>query len=135
MPIAIRQNNGTNVLEVVASGKLSHEDYENFLPQVEEMVRKHGKIRVLVDMIDFHGWEPMAVWDDTLFAVKHFSDISRIAMVGDKEWEHLMANFCKLFTKAEVRYYDWTQLVAAKQWLAEPRREPLERVPARVGVR
>ena len=35
MPISLNQNEGTNLLEVVVNGKLTHEDYEHFLPKVE----------------------------------------------------------------------------------------------------
>jgi hypothetical protein len=135
MPIALNHRDTTNVLEVVMSGKLSHEDYERFVPEVETMVRKYRKIRVLVDMIDFHGWEPHALWDDTKFAFKHFNDISRIAMVGDTKWELRMAQVCRLFSRAEIRYYDWTKLREARAWIDAPRKETLKRVPATVSLR
>jgi hypothetical protein len=125
MPIALNQKNGTDLLEVVVSGKISHDDFEHFGPKVEEMVKQHGKIRVLFDMVDFHGWEPTAIWDDTKFAFKHFCDITRLAMVGDKTWEKGMSAFCKPFTKAEIRYFDWSAIREAWAWLDVPRKKTL----------
>jgi hypothetical protein len=61
---------------------------------------------VLFDIIDFHGGEVSAAWEDTRFAIRHFADIDRLVIVGDKEWQHGMAIFCKPFTKAQVRYFD-----------------------------
>jgi hypothetical protein len=51
--------------------------------------------------------------------LKHFSDIERLAMVGDKKWQHGMATFCKPFTKATVRYFDQAQAAEARTWLTE----------------
>jgi hypothetical protein len=53
------------------------------------------------------------------FATKHFSDIERMAMVGEKKWQQGMAIFCKPFTKATVRYYDQVDAVEARKWLGE----------------
>jgi hypothetical protein len=67
----------------------------------------------------FHGWEASAAWEDTKFGIKHFADIERLAMVGDKEWQDGMALFCKPFTKAMVRYFDHAEAVEARKWLAQ----------------
>ena len=71
------------------------------------------------DMVDFHGWEASAVWEDVKFGMKHLADIERIAMVGEKRWQRGMAIFSKPFIKAEVRYFDHTAAADARQWLAE----------------
>jgi len=44
------------ILEAHVSGKLTKEDYEEFTPRAERAIDEHGKIRVLFDMHDFHGW-------------------------------------------------------------------------------
>jgi hypothetical protein len=119
MSLKLSQENGTNLLEVQISDKLTHEDYERFEPKVDEMVKRHGKIRVLFDMQDFHGWNPGGLWDDTKFTMKHYGDIERIAMIGDKTWEKGMSVFCKPFTSAEVRYFEKPGLSEAHQWLEQ----------------
>lgn len=121
MPIALKPaNDGSNLLVAVVSGTLTHEDYEHFVPQVENMVEKHRKIRVLLDMVNFHGWKTGAMWDDTKFTFQHLCDIERIAMVGDQTWEKWMSACCRVCTCAEVRYFDWKDLTAARAWLDEP---------------
>jgi hypothetical protein len=72
---------------------------------------------MLFDMTDFHGWEASAAWEDFKFGIKHFSDIERLAMVGEKQWQHGMATFFKPFTKAEVRYFDHADHAEAGKWL------------------
>jgi hypothetical protein len=68
-------------------------------------------------MIDFHGWNTGALWEDIKFGLKHFMDIERIAMVGDKKWEKGMSAFCKPFTTAKIRYFDPSQVEEARTWL------------------
>ena len=100
MAIKLTEQDNGKILEVQVSGKLAHEDYLHFVPKFEQMVQQYGKIRVLFNMVGFHGWEAGALWDDIKFDVKHFSDVERLAMVGDKQWEEGMSVFCRPFTTA-----------------------------------
>ncbi len=117
MAIEVTEKNNGKVLEVRASGKLLHEDYQQFVPAFERLLRQHGKIRVLFEMSDFHGWKAGALWDDIKFDLKHFTDIERLAMVGDRKWEKGMSVFCKPFTTAKIRYFDRAQVADAHAWL------------------
>ena len=105
-------------LAIKLSGKLTAENYEEFVPKVESIVKDRGSIRILITMHDFHGWEMAAAWEDTKFGVRHFHDIERLAMVGEKAWQHGMAVFCKPFTKATVRYFDLSDSRDAENWIS-----------------
>ena len=117
MTIQISEDNGGKVFSVHVSGKLAKADYERFVPEFERLVQQHGKMRMMFDMTDFHGWEISALWEDTKFAMHHFDDIERIAMVGEKRWQQGMASFCKPFTKATIRYFDHADAAEAGKWL------------------
>jgi hypothetical protein len=117
-PVTLKETNGGKVLEIQLTGKLAKEDYEHFVPVVERLVKDHGKIRLLVEMHDFHGWTAGALWQDVKFDAKHFSDIERLAIVGETKWQHGMAVFCKPFTAAKVRYFDRPAIDQAREWLA-----------------
>lgn len=107
----------SKILEVQVSGKLAHEDYQHFVPEFERLVKQHGKIRLLFEMVDFHGWDTAALWDDIKFDLKHLSDIERLAMVGDRKWEKGMSVFCRPFTTARIRYFDHESIDEARAWL------------------
>ena len=119
MSIKLKEENGGKVLVVHVSGKLVKADYDHFVPEFERLVRQHGKLNVLFDMTDFHGWEAAAMWEDTKFAIRHFSDIEKLAIVGGNRWQQGMATFCKPFTKATVQYFDHADDAAALTWLSE----------------
>ena len=119
MPIKFVDQNEGKVLSVQVTGKLAKADYVYFTPEFERLVRLNGHMRVLFDMAGFEGWEASALWEDIKFDVKHFSAIERLAILGDKKWEHGMAMFCKPFTTAAIRYFDHTDAAEARKWLDE----------------
>jgi len=119
MPVVITELVAGKVVEVKISGKLHKEDYEHFVPLFERLIAQHGKLRLLVEMHEFHGWDVSALWQDIKFDLKHFKDIERLALVGESKWEKGMATFCKPFTSATIRYFDVAQASAARAWVEE----------------
>lgn len=108
-----------NVISMTITGKLEKEDYGIFVPEMERLIQEHGKIRLLMALVDFEGWSAGAAWEDTKFGVRHFNDLERLGIVGDRTWEKGMALFCKVFTTAKVRYFDHDELEEAKRWIRE----------------
>jgi len=100
------------------SGKLHDEDYKKFVPALDAAIAKSGKIRLLAQFHDFHGWDAKALWDDIKFSTTHCTKIAKIALVGETSWEMWMATVCKPFTMAKIKYFDAGQIDAAKAWLA-----------------
>ena len=101
------------------SGKLTDRDFREFIPQVEQLIDKNGRIRLLFELDDFHGWDLQAAWDDFKFSLKHLRDIERLAVVGDREWEEWMVRLAKPFAMSKVKYYDKHRLHEAWEWLRE----------------
>lgn len=109
-----------STLAIRASGKLTHQDYQSFLPKLEEKIKQAGKVSLLLELDNFSGWDLKAAKDDFTFALKHMGDLERIAIVGDKSWEHWMTIMAKPFLLlGSVRYYNKEQLQEAWGWLRE----------------
>jgi hypothetical protein len=108
-----------NVLGFKMSGKLHDEDYKAFVPLVDAAVAQQGKVRLLAQFHDFHGWDAHALWDDVKFSTSHCTKLERIALVGEKKWEQWMAKVCKPFTMAKIEYFDASEFDEARAWLAE----------------
>jgi hypothetical protein len=117
MSVLLEKKENTKILDVKVKGKLTEEDYEQFVPETERLIDEHGKIRVLFEMEDFHGWDAGALWEDIKFDVKHFSDIERLAFVGDRTWEKGMSVFCRPFTTAKIKFFEPEQRQQAIEWL------------------
>ena len=111
------------LLGLKLSGKLHDEDYRQFLPGGEGITTEEGKRRRLIQFEDFHGWDLHSAWDDLDFGMAH---VERIAIVGDRRWEMLLANFAKPFSQAEMKYFDRSEIDAAWEWLRETGEEGTE---------
>jgi hypothetical protein len=100
------------------SGKLQDADYKQFVPLVDAAIAREGKVRLLAQFHDFHGWDLHALWDDIKFSTTHCTSIERVALVGEKAWEKWMAVVCKPFTRATIKYFDVSAIDEAKTWIA-----------------
>lgn len=105
-----------NAIGFKMSGKLHDEDYKKFVPLVDA-AGAQGKVRLLAQFHDFHGWDAKALWDDIKFSTTHCTKIEKIALVGDKTWEKWMAKVCKPFTMAKIEYFDAANIDKAWAWL------------------
>ena len=119
MAVELYETDEGKVLTVKAVGTLTKEDYEAFVPRVEHLMQQFGKIRILFEMKDFHGWSAGALWEDIKFDIRHFRDIERLALVGDRKWEKGMSVFCKPFTAAKVKYFDVSGAEEARDWIQD----------------
>jgi hypothetical protein len=117
--VQIAKENDGKLLVVKLTGKLQKSDYLHFVPMVNEAVARDGKIRVLVELHDFHGWSAGAIWEDIKFDLKNFNQIERLAIVGETRWEHGMAAFCWAFTSAKIQYFTHDQAREARKWILE----------------
>ncbi len=118
MSVELHEPAEGSAVEIRLSGKLTRQDYDLFVPELERLIAEHGKIRLLVELEGFHGWTGGALWEDVKFDARHFNDIERLAMVGEERWHEWMTHFCKPFTTAEVRYFDRGRSDEARAWIA-----------------
>ena len=107
-----------NVLGVEAAGKVTHEDYrDRLIPKVEAMLAK-GPIRALVVMRNEIGdYSLEAMWDDQKFGLKHWGDLTHIAMVTDHAWVRVMATLFAPLYPARMKMFGLNELDAAKAWI------------------
>jgi hypothetical protein len=80
---------------------------------------ENERVRILLELDDFHGWELAAGWEDLKFGLRHYRDLERLAIVGDRTWERVMANVFKPFTVGQVRYFDRSEIAAAREWISD----------------
>ena len=99
------------------SGRLDHDDYDLMVPMIENAISgiRKPKIKVLVDAIEFEGWDLRAAWDDLKFGLKHNSEFTKLAFVGNKKWEEYGIKISNWFMNAKMRYFE--DIDEARQWL------------------
>ncbi len=102
-----------------ATGHVTDADYkERMIPVLEKAIADKGKVSFLYVLgATFDGYEPAAMWDDTLFGFKHLKDFQKVAVVTDHT---VYAGAVRLFAPMmpfETRVFPLAELDAAKAWL------------------
>jgi hypothetical protein len=118
MPLAIRTL-GAKALEFDIRGKLEERDYERVMPMLEGRIDDFGSVDLLIRVSDFAGWTPSAFWEDLKFDVRHFSDVGRLALVGEEPQAKWMALISRPFTGANVRHFPENDLGKARAWVGD----------------
>ena len=119
MSFVLKEQSDGHVIEMTVSGALTKEAYQEFVPLVEAATHKYGKVRVLLVMMGFHGWDAGVQWEDSGVAIDRFEDIERLAIVGETVWEQGSSMFCRPFTGETIRYLSTVKLDAARSWVQE----------------
>ncbi len=108
------------VVAFKAVGKLTHDDYQKLLPTLEKIIAEEGRVSLLLELENFHGWNMEAARDDYQFASHHRHSFERIAIVGDRRWEKWLTRLASPFIDGQVRYFTHDQLPQAWDWVREP---------------
>ncbi|OQX73308.1 MAG: STAS/SEC14 domain-containing protein [Campylobacteraceae bacterium 4484_4] len=115
--VAVNRSADQLFIELKMIGKLTHEDYQTFVPILEKALKEAQNLRVnmLVDMTAFKSWKLRAAWDDMVFGLKHRGDFNKMAIVGKKKWEEVATAMMQPLMKGKVKFFKKRQ--KALEWL------------------
>ena len=104
-------------LSFKAMGTLTHADYEKVTPLIDAALEgiKEPKVKALVDISEFDGWELQAVWDDFKIGLKHGSEFEKVAIYGKDRWIEYAINITSWFMSGEIKEFD--NIEDALRWL------------------
>ena len=108
-----------HVLGMKIGGRVTKEDYDQFIPAMEEAIEEYGKISVLVEIEHITGVDPGAMWEEIKFDVHHLKHIERFAVVGDARWEERSVRIMDPFIKAQCKFFRKEDEDEAWRWLRE----------------
>ncbi|MEA3498515.1 MAG: STAS/SEC14 domain-containing protein [Campylobacterota bacterium] len=102
---------------IEVDGKLTHEDYEFFIPSFESAIQhiKEPKIDLLINIENFNGWEIQAAWDDLKFSLKHGKEFNKLAVVGQNRLLEYSAKISAWLLPYDVKFFE--DIDRAKKWL------------------
>ena len=106
--IGINRVDDTFFIKLKINGTLTHQDYKMMIPMVENSIKdvSQPKVKLLVDAIDFDGWEVEALWDDLKFGLGHIELFNKIAFVGNKKWEEYAIKISNWFMIGDIEYFE-----------------------------
>jgi hypothetical protein len=116
MSVEIREEG--NLLVGEFHGVLARADFDACVRRAEDAIRRHKKIRILIRLENFGGWERGVDWGDVSFAFDHDQDVERMAIVGDEHWkEEAFAFTAAPFRTTQIEFFSRQRLDAARAWL------------------
>lgn len=109
-----------NILKIMAPRKLKADDFPQIAPQVDSIINRYGKIRLLIDATAFDGWEDMAALENHAGFVKdHQQKADRIAIIIAHDWQRWLVGAVRVFVHPQVRAYDKGHESEALRWVVE----------------
>lgn len=105
------------VLPVTASGKVTKEDYEKAIPELEKLLAEHGSLRFFVKLENVSGFELGALWEDLKFDRKYMNQFGKTAVVGEKTREEWLTRVSGLFFSPKVKFFHADRENEAWSWV------------------
>lgn len=106
-----------NVLVFRVTGKLRKSELDRMNKQSLPGIQRLDKVRSLILIEDFLGWDKTDDWGDISF-LRNDPSFEKIALVGAKEWEDPVLAFTgKGLRPVEIRYFLPGELALAKAWI------------------
>src|SRR5688572_6535335 len=119
MSVEIIEHSGSTLTARI-SGKLTQPELGALQDAAGDILKKHGKTRLLILTDNFDGWERGGDWGDLSFSIEHDKHIEKMAIVGEKKWEALVLLFTsKGLRRFPIEYFQPADIVKARAWLAE----------------
>ncbi len=119
LTMSIQQTDETFLMRMVAKGKLTHENYQQITPLIDQALEsvEHPKVCFMIDAREMEGWELEAAWDDMKLGLKHGNKMKKIAIVGNKKWQALIAKMASWFIDGKAQYFENIQ--EAEDWVKQ----------------
>jgi hypothetical protein len=109
-----------STLTARVSGKLTQPELAALQDAAGDILKKHGKTRLLILTDNFEGWERGGDWGDLSFSIEHDKHIEKMAIVGETKWEDLALLFTsKGLRPFPIEYFVPGDIAKARAWLAE----------------
>ena len=115
--IEYRNNPDNNIVEITVKGKITEADLDQIVSQLKTDIEKYGKLRILEEIRDFSGIDPLALWKDAKFALTHVNDFTHAAIVADAQWMRTISEAIGSILSAEVKVFEPSQIESAREWL------------------
>lgn len=117
MPIEGKLENN-NLVVIQVTGQLDKNEMDQIQSVLAPIMQKVGKIKTLIFLKDFTGWEEGKDWNDTSFMDKNDVYLQKMAIVGDEKWRDLVTLFTlKGLRPVPIEYFDSSEEEKARQWL------------------
>ena len=117
MPIEIIDVAG-KLLQLKVRGMFTKADYDRIIEIAKKAIEREGKVRALVILEAFEGWERRSDWGDVSFMTEQGEHLEKMAIAGDEKWQDdTFAFTAKGFRATAIEFFTPSRLNEARTWL------------------
>jgi len=115
--IEILPQSSATCLAVRFSGKVTGQEYQQFLDAIKERLKTSKKVSLVCEFVgfDFYG-DFESAKKDFKFGIGEYKRIRRAAFIGDQKWIEWFTRFIGPFTRTEEKHFPEGQFEAAFNW-------------------
>lgn len=107
-----------HLLGIAIIGKLNVPDYDRLNSLIEEQVKKHGRAKLLIEIVDLGDLSFRTLLEDLRTGIRFYRKLDRVAFVGDQGWLRPSAALGDLILPGvEVAAFGTTDRGRAVAWL------------------
>ena len=118
MPVQIIGASG-KLLQIKIRGMLKKADHDRIVRIAKETIEREGKIRALLILEGFEGWERHEGWGNVSFMMEEGQHIEKMAIVGDEKWkDDVLAFTAKGFRPTAIEFFATSRTNEARTWLS-----------------
>jgi hypothetical protein len=105
------------ILGYTISGDMTKADFQTLVPVLSSVIAAQGSVSVLFDLTGFEREKLTALGSDVDFGQQFQGKIDKIALVGDKKWEHHITKLAQPLDAKESKFFETDD--DAWAWLAD----------------
>ena len=106
------------LMTVKVTGVLKKSELDRAQASAREIIKRHGKVRFLVIVEDFRGWQQEGRWGDVSLEMEYDEHIEKIAIVGEEQWEYVALAFVgKGVRPGAIECFPPSDLARARAWV------------------
>ncbi|WP_163831361.1 SpoIIAA family protein [Spartinivicinus ruber] len=108
------------IIAIEIDGKIKKVDIDRLTKVIDDRLKYHEQLNIYVEIKKFSGIELDALIEELKFAVSHFKEFGKKAIVSDKVWiEKTVTISDKFFPSIEAQYFAYEEREKAIEWLAK----------------
>ena len=116
--IQYKNSPDNNVVEICVDGEITATDFNRTAAQLEADLKKHGKLRILEEIRNFRGGNPLLIWKGARFGVAHIYSFTHAAVVTEARWMRSLSDVVNSVLPAKVKAFERSQVEEARRWLS-----------------
>ena len=119
MTISYTECDTSKVAEIVVSGRITWDDYEEVIGKMQAFIDRNETVKLVEIVESFSGFDPAVIVPGIKFDWKNIEHMSHVAVVTDIGWIGPLSKAAGALISTKLRTFDVQHLEDARRWIAD----------------